>query len=416
MSKVNKRVQLPAELELAPIVTDHGVLTKATGLVAHLRAVPARFRHYRLFIGLVLAPTAVASLYFGLIAADQYVSEARYIVRSVSNNSNVGGIVSLALGSNASSAAQVVTGGQQFSNAPDETYSINEYILSRDAVARLEKEDGLRQIFSRKQADLINRFPNFYSRNNDENLYQHYREFVDVDVQSESGISVLQVRAFRPKDAQKLALALLKHSEELVNRLNVRARGDAVRFAEDMVHHGEDRVRRIQANITDFRNKELVLDPSKQSDAALDLISRMTADVAADKAQLEHITTMTPASPAIDPLRTRIESIEQQIDQQRSLIVGGDQSMAKKLSQFEQLSLERELAIKMLSSAYASLENARQESQRQQLYLERVVEPNLPDQPLYPKRLLTIGIVFTVCLFFFWIVRGFLISVLEHNP
>ena len=138
--------------------------------------------------------------------------------------------------------------------------------------------------------------------------------------------------------------------------------------------------------------------------------------MAADKAQLEHIITITPASPIIEPLRTRIESIEQQIDHQRSLIVGGDQSMARKLSQFEQLSLERELAIKMISSAYSSLENARQEAQRQQLYLERVVEPNLPDQSLYPKRLLSIGIVFSVCLFFFWIVRGFLIAVLEHNP
>ena len=40
------------------------------------------WRRYWMFIVLVVVPMALASLYLGLIASDQYVSEARFIVRT----------------------------------------------------------------------------------------------------------------------------------------------------------------------------------------------------------------------------------------------------------------------------------------------------------------------------------------------
>jgi capsular polysaccharide transport system permease protein len=146
------------------------------------------------------------------------------------------------------------------------------------------------------------------------------------------------------------------------------------------------------------------------------MVSRINAEVLQEKATLEKLIAMAPDSPQIASLRVRIQSLETQMDQQRAALVGGDQSMAPKLSQFEQLTLERELAVKSLSSALASLENARQEAQQQQLYLARVVEPNLPDQPLYPKRLFSL--MFLAGLFgcVYWIVREFARMVLEHNP
>lgn len=373
-------------------------------------------RRYSLLIWTVLVPTLVATLYFGIIAADQYVSEARFVVRSVSSNSALNSLGSLGLGGASGTAGTAATvASQAISKAPGETYSVNEFIRSRDAVDRLIQDNKLLEIFSRNEADLINRYPNFYSKNNKETLYKHYLKFIDITVLSDSGISVLETRAFRPEDAREMALALLRHAETLVNKLNARAREDSVRFAQTVVQLSEERISDVQKRITEFRNKELIVDPSKQSEAALELVARLTGEVALERAQLENIMVMTPSSPQIGPLRTRIRSMEDQIIQQRALIVGGDKSMAHKLSQFEQISLERDLAVKQLTSALASLENARQEAQRQQLYLERVVEPHTPDYPLYPKRLMWIGVVFVVSLCLFWIVREFRAVVLEHR-
>jgi capsular polysaccharide transport system ATP-binding protein len=52
--------------------------------------------------------------------------------------------------------------------------------------------------------------------------------------------------------------------------------------------------------------------------------------------------------------------------------------------------LERDFADRQLASAVASLETARVEAQRQQVFVSRVVEPNLPDYPLYPRRIMNV--------------------------
>jgi capsular polysaccharide transport system permease protein len=417
MSELAKR-HSQQNVELTPVARDgEGEFAfESVGPVSTKVALRSFARRHATFLGIVVAPTLLVALYLGLIATNQYTSEARFIVRSVSGG---GGLLSTlsSLGAEpGQSVAQAVATGTSFSRAADETYSVNEFIRSRDAVSKLEANNQLREIFSRHEADFISRFPNFFTRATREQLYWHYLKFVDVAVQSDNGISVLQVTTFRPEDSKNLALALLGYSEDLINKLNERARADSVRFAEDVVHDAEQKVEVIQAQMTDFRNRELVVDPSKQSDVALDLVTKLTTEAASERVQLESIQTLTPNSPQIEPLRNRLSSLESQIDQQRSLIVGGDQSMVDKLSRFEQLTLERDLAVKSLTSALVSRENSRQEAQRQQLYLERVVEPNLPDQSYYPRRLLWIGAVFGISLCVFWIVREFRTAILEHGP
>jgi len=50
------------------------------------------------------------------------------------------------------------------------------------------------------------------------------------------------------------------------------------------------------------------------------------------------------------------------------------------------LALEMEFSNKQLASAMANLESARNEAQRQQIYLERIAEPSLPDSAQEPRR------------------------------
>jgi capsular polysaccharide transport system permease protein len=79
------------------------------------------------------------------------------------------------------------------------------------------------------------------------------------------------------------------------------------------------------------------------------------------------------------------------------------------------LLLEREFATKALASATASLETARLEAERQQLYLEAVVAPNESDYPLYPERLRAIFLIVTSALLLYgigWLVSA---SVREHT-
>ncbi len=53
---------------------------------------------------------------------------------------------------------------------------------------------------------------------------------------------------------------------------------------------------------------------------------------------------------------------------------------------------------------------------KQQFYLQRVVEPNAPDLARYPRRLASIFVVLGVALCLFFIGWMLLAGIIEHSP
>jgi capsular polysaccharide transport system permease protein len=86
------------------------------------------------------------------------------------------------------------------------------------------------------------------------------------------------------------------------------------------------------------------------------------------------------------------------------------------LGDYEYLTLEQAFATKMLESANTSLELARMDADKQQFYLQRVVEPNTPDLARYPRRLASIFVVLGVTLCFYFIGWMLLAGIVEHSP
>ncbi len=152
------------------------------------------------------------------------------------------------------------------------TRSVQEYIQSRDAVSALSQRLGLREIFARPGADVLARFPNPMSGDSDEELFLHYKQMVEAVHVTTTGITNLRVQAFRPDDALLINRTLLTLGEELVNRMNERIRADSVKFAESEVDRSQQRLMEAQIKITEFRNRELMLDPSKSSLIVAELI------------------------------------------------------------------------------------------------------------------------------------------------
>jgi capsular polysaccharide transport system permease protein len=388
------------EIQLEPVASKGELVAGDWWEPVETKRVPWLRKHW-IFIVLVVVPVGLASLYFGFIAADQYGSETRFVVRT-SARDDAGNLAALMQ-------------HQKLTRAADETYAVNEYVVSRDAVDILVRDHNLRAILARPEADMFNRFPNFYSRDNKEQLYRRFKRMVDTDIDTESGISTLEVRAFTPADARDLATALLRSGEALVNRLNARAHDDALRHAGQAVDEAKARLVDVETRLTKFRNDKNVIDPNKEASVALDALAKMTTDLVKTEAALSQLIATAPQSPMIAPMREKIISVQMEIDKQRARTVGSGEAMASKLADFDRLMLDREFAAKSLEAAVAQFETARQEAQQQQLYLETIVEPNLADQPLYPKRILSLLFVLGVSLCAFWLVKGVIGTVSEHQ-
>lgn len=77
-------------------------------------------------------------------------------------------------------------------------------------------------------------------------------------------------------------------------------------------------------------------------------------------------------------------------------MAGYDRALAGKVATYEHLTLMRDLAEKNFAAALSSLESSRQEARRQQIYIEEIVYPNLPDDDTEPRRLRSILAVFVL--------------------
>ncbi|WP_229380823.1 MULTISPECIES: capsule biosynthesis protein [unclassified Sphingobium] len=290
------------------------------------------------------------------------------------------------------------------------------YVRSRDALRQLEKSVHIREKFSTPEADFLSRFPLPFSDNSFESLFKYYTKMVDPRMDSETGTATIKVEAFTPQDAYIINRELLDLSEALVNRLNARAQSKGIAEAQAQVALATQRAKAARVALTQYRNSQAVIDPGKQAVGVLEISNTMVAERSALQAQLDLMQRVTPNNPSIPALRNRISAISVQIAGQDSRVVGNGNGIASKMGGYENLLVEQEFATQSLNAANAALVQARSEAQRQQFYLERVVNPNLPDTPLLPKRLIKIITVAAAALSLYFILWMFTVGVLEHAP
>src|SRR6202007_2563257 len=116
------------------VAADVGVRPRTGGRIRQL------FRSLNIwFWAIVGLPTLVAGVYYFAIASDLYLSEAKFIVRSPKQvqTSSIGALLqSAGLG-----------------RAVDDTAVVEDFIMSRDAVRRLEKQNNLRAVLGRPEGD-----------------------------------------------------------------------------------------------------------------------------------------------------------------------------------------------------------------------------------------------------------------------
>ena len=159
------------------------------------------------------------------------------------------------------------------------------------------------------------------------------------------------VRSFTSEAAYNINLKLNEISEGLINRLNDRARQDMLSFSEKEVELAKKRVEDVNQKIFDYRNKDSYSISSNN----------------------------------------------------------------KQITYYQQLASEKEFADKNLSTALASMEQARIEVMKKRLYLEKISEPNRPDTAMEPRRIRGVFSIFVIGLLLWAVVSMIGAGVKEHT-
>jgi capsular polysaccharide transport system permease protein len=355
-----------------------------------------------LFIMTVVVPTLLSVIYFGLIASDVYTSESRFVVRSPERQT--------------ASPFGAILKGTGFSSSQDDIYTVQDYMLSRDALKSLNDTLDLAKGFSSKKVDIFSRFAGLdWWANSFEDLHLYYQKKVEIEIDSLSSITTLTVKNFTADEAFKINKQLIEMGEALVNQLNELGRQDMIRFAAGEVQTAEKKAKAAAKALSIYRNQKGVIDPERQTSIELEQVAKLQDELLATQAQLVQLLTFTKSNPQIPSLQLRVKNLQKEIATETTQVAGGSNSMANKAAEYQRLSLEREFADKQLASTLVSLEQARNEAQRKQLYLERIVQPSKPDKAMDPRRIR--GILSTLILgFISWGVLTMLLAgVREHQ-
>lgn len=347
-------------------------------------AAPARMRRRHrsmlaLFLFCVVLPLILSAAYLFLVAADQYASRVGFSIRKEENSSAIellGGITEIS-GSTASDAN-----------------FLYKYIGGREMMHAVDGRIGLKAVFEQTGDPVFGLSPVATV----EEMERYWNRMVKVFYDSSDGLIEVQVKAFRPADAQAIAQTILDESSRMVNDLTDVAREDTIRYARDELDRSIERLKGARQALTAFRNRTQIVDPSADLEGRMGILNRLQTELATALIDLDLLQANTGARDTrIVQTRQRIDVIEDRIKSERARVSDADSAegvaYSRLLDEFESLRVDLEFAEKSYVTSLAAYDAALAQAQKQTRYLAPYVAPTLAESAEYPQRLLLVALI-----------------------
>jgi len=122
-------------------------------------------------------------------------------------------------------------------------------------------------------------------------------------------------------------------------------------------------------------------------------------------------------------LKTRIAAMNSQIEEMKAQVTApsekgisaiAEKTLSGKMTRFAELDLEQRMAEKRYALSVAAVEAARMMNERKMLYLHEIVAPALPEDSNYPKRWLSVGMIFLASIIGWAVTVGIMAFVRNH--
>ena len=359
-------------------------------------AKPARPRQRHLFLLtsfllIVAMPALLAIFYLWTRAADQYASDVAFSVRTEEKGSAIellGGITELS-GSSSS-----------------DTDILFAYLKSQELVSRVDARVDLRSIWSR----VSHKDDPMFAYDNSgtiEDLQDHWERKISIIYDSGTGLIDLEVLAFDPQDALKVAQVVLDECAAMINSLSSIAQEDSIKYTRDELANAVERLKEARQALTTFRNRTQIVDPQIDTQNQMGLLVTLQQQLANALIEFDLLQDTTRDNdPRVTQAERRIEVINARIvSERRKLGLGDDggsgEAFANLVGEYEGLIVDREFAETAYIASLAAHDAALAETRKQSRYLAAHVKPTLAEKAEYPKREKMLGLLL-IFSFFAW--------------
>ncbi len=338
----------------------------------------ARRRRRRLLLlaarmsAFVLLPTFLAGWYFYQLATPMYATKAEFVIQQAGPASSGGTLGGLFSGTGLATSQDSVT--------------VQAYLQSREAMARLEDDLGFRQHFQDAAIDPVQRLAPDATG---EDAYGVYKRFVKISYDTSEGLVRMEVVAADPKVAAEWASQLIGYAEEQVDHLTQRLRADQMVDAQTGYEEARVNLASSQRHLVELQEKFKIISSETEVGLLTSQIAGLETQLVTERLGLAQIeSNQSPNQARMEAVKQRIATLESEIAALRAKMTegtAGGTSMAEVQGEMLVAQADMQTRQMILAQALQSMETSRVEANRQVRYLSLAVSPTPTDAPAYPR-------------------------------
>jgi capsular polysaccharide transport system permease protein len=339
------------------------------------------------------------TLYWGVLAANRYVSESHVVVESLQGSAAA-----------PTDLTALLTGA----SSPKDILLLRDYLLSADMLRALDARLELREHYS-SSYDVLSRL--LYRDIAFEWLLGHYRKRVEAEYDEYSGLLVIRAQAYSPGMAHAIASALVQEGERFMNELAHRLAREQVAFAEREVAAVSQRLLAARQSMLAYQNHHGLVSPTATVESLAAVAARFEGELSGLYARRRALQSyLARGAPDLVQIDTQIRALERQLATERARLTSSNGTPLNRVAEeYDRLLLEAGFQQDVYKTALAALERARIDASRTLKKVSVIQEPTLPEFPLEPARLYNVATYLIATLMLAGILHLVLSIIREHR-
>jgi len=344
----------------------------------------------------------LATIYWGVVASDRYVSEARVIIQ----RTDLAGGQSMDFGS-------LITG--MGGSSKNDQMLLRDHLMSVDMLNELDKSLRLREHFSDPHRDPLSRLRK--SNVAIEHFQSYFRSRVQVEFNEYAGVLVIRAQAYTPQMAQAIAVLMVKEGERFMNDMAHKLARDQVAFLEQQVASMGERASNARQALIKLQNTKGMVSPQATAESMAQLINQMEAQLTELRARRAALAGyLASGAPGLVEIDLQIAAIKGQIVDEKSRLASPiGKTLNSTVEEFQRAEMSVQFSSDVYKTALVALERGRVEATRTLKKISVLQSPTRPEYPLEPRRVYNIFVFILVTILLAGIVHLMAAIIRDHK-
>ena len=225
---------------------------------------------------------------------------------------------------------------------------------------------------------------------------EEFEDMVSISDDKKTGVISVSVDYKDPKMAQKIADQYIKELEVLLNEKALTVAKMNRIFIEKQLKEEEKKLKEYQKKLAEFQKKTKMIEPTEQVKRSMSLYASLVSQKISLEVQIRKLeSTLSPNNPKIRILKEQLIAIDKQLKDLEKKSDSAFPSLEKapeKIAQYTDLLRKLKTSEAIYETLTKMYEQAKLEEAKDNLYVQVIDPPNLPDKKVKPKRALMVAV------------------------